>query len=148
MTDSAIETTTQPPHLVLYDGTCGLCDRSVQWLLRHDPAGTFCYAPLQGETAATVRQRHPEIPAAVDSMVLVPNYDTEAEAAHLRSDAVCRILQYLGGPWRLLGSVGLAVPRPLRDAVYRFIARIRYRVFGTVAACGLPDPETRRRFLP
>ncbi|MFZ5479328.1 MAG: thiol-disulfide oxidoreductase DCC family protein [Myxococcota bacterium] len=131
-----------PPPIVLYDGTCGFCDASVRWLLAHDRAGVFRYAPLQGETAASLRARHPEIPADIDTLVLV-----EGDRVSLRSTAVARILARLPSPWRVLGWLRV-VPRPLRDLGYRAFAAVRYRVWGRVEACRVPRPEERERFLP
>jgi predicted DCC family thiol-disulfide oxidoreductase YuxK len=136
-----------PPATVFFDGICGFCDREVRWLLHRDPDGRLHYAPLQGETAAAVRAAIPgSIPEELATMVFV-----ERDAAGLRfsyrSDAAMRILARSGAsPWTL--RLLRLVPRPLRELGYRIIARIRYRVWGKLDECRVPQPEQRERFLP
>jgi predicted DCC family thiol-disulfide oxidoreductase YuxK len=135
--------------VVLYDGYCGLCDRSVRWLVEADRRSVLRYAPLQGETAAPVLERH-GIPTGgdFDSFILVENLGRPDERLRQRSDGALAALVALGG-WRAaLGRVARLVPRILRDAVYDFIARRRVRWFGRLEACRIPTPEERRRFLP
>jgi predicted DCC family thiol-disulfide oxidoreductase YuxK len=136
------QTPTADAPLVLYDGTCGLCDASVQWLLDHDREGVLRFAPLQGETAAALRARHPEIPEELETIVLV-----EGETVSLRSTAVFRVLARLPSPWRRLAWLRF-VPRPVRDLGYRLVAAVRYRVWGRTETCRIPRPEERARFLP
>lgn len=133
-------------NLVLYDGVCGLCDRAVQFLLEKDRAGAFHYAALQGETAAAVRQRHPEL-EGVDSMVFVRDHDSPDERVFLRSGAALEIAATLGGFWWVLSWLRV-VPRPLRDFVYDQVARRRYGWFGKFDSCKVPAPAVRARFLP
>lgn len=142
-TTSAAESAELPPRLFLYDGVCGLCDRSVKLLLRIDrEREAFHYAPLQGETAALLRQRHRDIPTELDSVVFV-----DAGRVWLRSRAFVRAARYMPMPWRLLRALAI-IPWPLADLVYRAVARVRYRVFGRFDSCQLPDPAERARFLP
>jgi predicted DCC family thiol-disulfide oxidoreductase YuxK len=125
---------------------CGFCDRAVDWLLEHDRSERLHFASLQGETAAALRRRHPEIPDDVDTMVYV-EIDAEGEQVHLRSDAVFRILAELTGPWRRLAWLRW-IPGPLADAGYRFFARRRYRLFGKLDdECRVPLPGERARFV-
>ena len=140
---------TSPPPVawVLYDGVCGLCDRTVAWLLRHDRRGALRFAPLQGEIAAAVRARHPELPPLDATMVLVEAPEGAAERVRVRSDAALAIVARLGGGWRLLAALGRLAPPPLRDLVYRFVARRRKRWFGELAACRVPTAAERARFL-
>jgi predicted DCC family thiol-disulfide oxidoreductase YuxK len=133
---------TRPTRIVLYDGVCGLCNRTVQFLLRVDRQRALVFAPLQGETAAALRARHPEIPDDLDTVVYV-----EDERVYLRSRVFVRAARHLPYPWKL-GRWLWIVPWPLADLLYRLIARIRYRVFGKYDACRVPDPEQRARFLP
>jgi predicted DCC family thiol-disulfide oxidoreductase YuxK len=135
------------PAWILYDGVCGLCDRSVRWLLARDLRGAFRFAPLQGATAARVRSRHPALPPIDETMVLVESPESEAERVRVRSDAALAILARLGGGWQLLAALGRLVPPPLRDAVYRFVARRRKRWFGELTACKVPAAAERERFL-
>lgn len=133
--------------LVLFDGVCAVCDATVQWILDHDPERRFHFAPLQGPTAAEVLARHPEIPANLDSIVFIEVGPGGVERATWHSTAILRMASALRAPWRWL-AVFLVVPRFLRDPFYRAFAAIRYRVFGKLESCRLPDPGTEDRFLP
>ena len=125
--------------VVLFDGVCNLCNASVTFIIDRDPEALFRFAPLQSDVGrALVAECEVE---GEDSIVLV-----EDGRCHVRSDAALRIARRLDGLWPLLGVL-LIVPRPLRDAVYRLIARNRYRWFGKQDACRLPTPDLRARFL-
>ncbi len=128
--------------VVLYDGTCGLCHRSVRWLLRHERDHALQFAPLQGATAAALRVRHPEIPQLVSTVVLVDN-----DHVYLRSKAFLYAAKHLRAPWRW-AAVWRWIPGFLPDLGYRLIAAIRYRVWGRAELCDLPAPDERARFLP
>lgn len=131
--------------MLFYDGHCGLCHRAVRFVLRHDRSGNaFRFAPLQGPTfqARVSADRRVRLP---DSIVVL----TKEGSLLARSDAFLHILRRLGAGWRILGGVLAVIPRPLRDAVYDFIARIRYRVFGTREDwCPVVPPDLRARFDP
>lgn len=127
--------------VVYYDGICGLCDRFVQFVLSRDRAGRYHFAPLQGSTAKA-RLPVPQDPAALTTVVL----DDEGRL-RTRSDAALAILAGLGGLWRMASALRV-VPRPLRDAVYDWIARNRHRWFGRREACRVPEREQAQRFLP
>lgn len=130
---------TDPP-LLLYDGSCGFCARSVQFLLRHEGARRdLRFAPLDGATGRRIRSAHPGL-QGVDSMVWV-----EGGRALARSDGVLRAARYLGGGWRVLGVLGEGLPRSLRDGAYRLVASHRHRLAGP--ACVVPTAAQRARFL-
>lgn len=133
--------------LLLYDGTCGLCDRAVRFTFTHDVRGTIRAAPLDGPTADAVRARFPWA-TAVDSVLLLERGADGVPRLLAHSDAAIGILRRLGGGWAALGAVAALVPRPLRDLAYRGVARVRYRIFGRVDACALPPPAWRDRLLP
>lgn len=128
--------------IVLYDGTCGLCHKSVQWLLRHERDHDVRFAPLQGPTAASLRAQHPEIPQTLESLVLV-----DRDRVYLRSKAFLHAARYLRAPWRWAYRMRW-LPAVLLDLGYRVIARLRHRIWGHADACDLPSPEHRARFLP
>lgn len=130
---------------MLFDGVCVFCEGAVRWLMARDPAGRLRFAALQGETAAALRARHPEIPEAVETMVLVER-EGGAERVFRDSDAVFRVLGVLGSPWRHLARLR-ALPRALTDAAYRLFVRNRYRLFGRRDVCRVPSPEEAPRFL-
>lgn len=134
--------TTHP--VVLFDGVCNLCNASVQWLLERDRAGRLRYASLQSAVAREILSEHlgqDEIEALPDAIVLV-----DEAGVHTSSTAALRIAGTLGLPWKAL-VVFLAVPRVVRDALYRWVARNRYRWFGHRDTCMVPTPEVAGRFL-
>lgn len=137
---------TLPPRLVLYDGVCGLCDKSVQWLLEHDPTGRLVYAPLEGPTAAAVLERH-DLPGGLDSIVFVERDELGIERVHWRSRAILRIVSHLPGGWRRLSWLRV-FPALLTDLGYRFVAAVRYRIWGKLDVCRVPREDQRARFLP
>ena len=127
--------------LVLYDGECGLCSRSVQAILRWDPAGHFHFTPLQSPLGQRLLTEANLPTQDFDTLVLV---DAKG-AVRQRSDAVLGILAALPR-WRWT-VIGWAIPRVLRDAAYAWIARRRHRLFRRPSACMTLRPEWRRRFL-
>lgn len=129
--------------LVLYDGVCGMCDRTVQFLLDEDTAKILRFSPLQGETA----QRRKDLPDNLRSVVFISQTAAGQEKVYFRSDAILQILHQMGGFWRVVSWLRI-VPRPIRDGVYDVIARYRYRWFGKFDACRIPSVESRARFLP
>lgn len=133
--------------IILYDGVCGLCNRLVQFLLKHDKHGRLRFASLQSDFAEKVLRRHGFDAKDLDTVHVVENYDQPGERVLQRSDAILRAGRELGGFWTASSSVARIVPRPLRDLVYRFVATNRYRVFGKYDSCMLPDPSQRSRFL-
>ena len=135
----------EPAGWVLFDGVCGLCHRTVDFLLRADRRGRLRFATLQGPTAARLLAQADH---NLDlETVLYARHPAGARPDLLdRSNAILAILEDLGGPWRAAAALRL-VPRPLRDAVYRFVAARRYRWFGKRDACRVPTPAERDRFL-
>ena len=132
--------------VLLYDGLCGFCDGTVQFILKHDRRGTLRFATLQGEYARGVIARHPEL-HGVDSLVFVePADDSAGERISVRSAGALRLARYLGGPWHIARAVAI-VPRFLRDWGYDRFARVRYRVFGRYDSCPIPSPAQRARFI-
>ena len=133
--------------IVFYDGVCGLCNALVQFLLKRDRHARLRFASLQSDIAAKVLNRHGINPKDLDTLHLVIDYERPAERVLNRSDAVLRAGRELGGVWTVLATIAQVIPRPLRDSVYRFVARNRYRVFGKYETCMLPDPSQQHRFL-
>lgn len=133
-------------HLLLYDGDCGLCSRVVQFVLPRDRRARFRFAALQGDTARALLSRYGKNPDALDTVYAVVDAGTPSERLLDRSDAGLFVLEQLGGAWRLAAPLWL-VPRVVRDAVYRYIARNRIAWFGRADACTLPAPEHRARFV-
>jgi predicted DCC family thiol-disulfide oxidoreductase YuxK len=132
--------TTEHP-VVLFDGVCNLCNNSVQFLIQRDPKAHLRFTSLQSETGQRLQTEHGIDSQSLDSMLLV-----EGGRLYRESDATLRMARHLKGAWPLLGAFRI-IPRPLRNLVYRWIARNRYRWFGKTEACWLPTPELRARFL-
>ena len=133
--------------VLLYDGVCGLCNRLVQFTLRHDHQDIFCFASLQGPRGARILERHGQSPADLDTFYVVMDLDQPGEQLRARSDAALFVFRELGGAWRLLAAIGGILPKFLRDAAYNLVARNRYRVFGKFDTCPLPNPKDRHKFL-
>ncbi len=126
--------------ILLFDGNCHLCAGSVQWVLKRDKAGLFYFAPLQSELGRQTL-KHLGVSESLNSVVLVVG-----DRAYARSDAALETARCLGFPWSLL-TVFRLVPRFIRDAVYDWIARNRYRWFGHSETCWMPKAEWKERFL-
>lgn len=164
-----------PRPILLYDGVCGLCNRLVQFILRHDPCGGFRFASLQSETATRILERHGVDAQDLDTVYVVVNYGRTDEEILPRSDAVIFMLRHLGAAepssgrpdqktgstaakaptapppglkrWRFAAYLLQIVPRPIRDWGYRVVASNRYRIFGRYDTCPIPSEQTRARFL-
>lgn len=130
---------------LFYDGHCGLCHRAVRFVLAEDSNdAAFRFAPLQGETFE--RLVPPGQRAGLPDSIVI---QTREGALLVRSSAFIHILRRLGGGWRVVAGILAVVPRPLRDAAYDFVARVRYRIFGRQDdVCPLVLPELRKRFAP
>jgi predicted DCC family thiol-disulfide oxidoreductase YuxK len=129
------------PSIVYFDGLCNLCDGFVRLVLARDRRRRFRFASLQGETA----RRRLEGRFTGDALATVVL--EEPRRFRIRSDAALAILAGLGGPWRLAGALRV-IPRPLRDAMYDYVARKRFAWYGRRDACRIPTPEEAARFLP
>ena len=130
---------------MLYDGLCGFCDASVQWLLTHDKDDKFRFSPLQSDTALQIVSRNP-LPPGLDSIVLVLGAGTADERVLWHSAAIFAICRELRMPWRALSWYG-GLPRAFTDFCYKLFARNRYLVWGRKEACRIPTPAERARFL-
>lgn len=124
--------------VLFFDGVCNLCNGAVQWILKRDKQERFLFAPLQSELGEKLQQKAGR---KLDSLIL-----QHGGKVFVKSSAALEVARLLGLPWALLSVVRI-VPRPLRDAVYDWIARNRYRWFGKKDACMLPTPALRARFL-
>ena len=127
--------------VVLFDGVCNLCNGWVKFVVRRDPAGRFRFASLQSPFAAEALGGRGFPHDFLGSIVLLEN-----GVVHTKSDAVLRVARGLSAPWPL-ATVFWVVPRAVRDVVYDWIARNRYRWFGKRDACMLPGPDDAARFL-
>ena len=131
------------PHrhpVILFDGVCNLCHGTIRFLVRHDDAGVFRFAPLESPVGRALLLERGLPTEDHDSFVLVEGDDT-----YRKSTAALRVARRLDLPWRLAWALR-RVPLRLRDAVYDLIAEYRYDVFGKKDACEVPEPEVRARF--
>jgi len=127
--------------IIVFDAECLLCSANAQFVLDHDRQGRFLLASMQGEAGSALYRRFGIDPADPDTLIVV-----EGDRVRRDSDAILAIWAGLGWPWRA-GAMFRVVPRPLRDSVYRWVARNRYRLFGKRDTCWLPDPAFRDRML-
>jgi len=136
-----------PGHtLVLYDGVCGLCNRLVAFLLRHDKRDGFRFASLQSELGQTLLRSHGLNTADLDSVVVIKDLYAPNEQVFTRSAAILTCLNGLGGAWRAAAAAKI-VPLGIREASYKLIARHRYQIFGKHEVCPMPKPQDRVKFL-
>ena len=129
--------------IVFFDGVCNLCNGAVQFLLRHDRHKRLRFAPLQGETARKMLIGLETGDGQVENSFIL----LEAGKVYSRSTAALRTCRYLSWFWRMAYGM-IIIPRFIRDGVYNFVARHRYRWFGKRDSCMIPTPELRARFLP
>jgi len=135
----------QSVSLILIDGECVFCNHWAMWILDRDRKKRFVIGSLQSaEGKAILQALNPSFPAhSLDTVVLLDN-----QTVYTHSTAILKILGHLGG-WYRLASLFLAIPRPLRDAAYRFIARHRHRLMGQKGdSCRIIPPELKKRTLP
>lgn len=127
--------------IIVFDAVCVLCCANARFVLRHDRAGVFRLASTQGEVGATLYQSFGIDPHHPDTLIVV-----DGDQALRNSDAVLAIYGGLGWPWRAALLFKL-LPRLLRDPLYRWVARNRYRIFGKRESCWMPGPEHEGRIL-
>jgi predicted DCC family thiol-disulfide oxidoreductase YuxK len=141
MSEDAHRTAGSDGPIILFDAECVLCSANAQFVLKHDKAARFRLASMQGDVGAAIYRRYGVDPRDPSSMLVV-----EGARVCRDSDAVLRIYEVLGLPWSLLGVLRI-VPAVLRDPVYRWVARNRYRLFGKRETCWVAPPEYRDRLL-
>jgi predicted DCC family thiol-disulfide oxidoreductase YuxK len=132
--------------VLLYDGDCAFCARSVRFLLDHDTRRRDArFAAKAGDAGRDLLARHPQL-AGVDSLVWIDS-SAGAEVALVRSDALLAIAGYLGGGWAVLGQLSRIIPRALRELGYRVIAANRRRLSFGAPACVIFSPAEQARVL-
>ena len=127
--------------IILFDAECVLCSANAQFVLKRDKAGRFRLAAMQSEVGAGLYRAQGMDPADPSSIVVIDDGRVRQD-----SDAVLSIYEGLGFPWRLLAALRI-VPALLRDPVYLWIARNRYRLYGKRESCWVAPPEYRKRIL-
>ena len=126
--------------IILFDGTCAFCERSVRFIATRDN-GYFKFGASQNPEGVVLLAKYGTSREATRSLIVIEN-----DEISLRSTAVLRIARRMTAPWRW-AAVFLHVPRPIRDAVYRVVAAIRHRIAGRSNACDIPPPEIRARLI-
>lgn len=134
--------TTAPRLLILFDGVCNLCERTVQFVIRHDRNARFRFAALQSSAARQVLDQVDYRQDGLSSVLLI-----EDGRLYRKSQAALRIAKRLDGAWPLFYYVFFWVPAIIGDPVYDFIGKRRYEWFGKKQECWIPDADLRRRFL-
>ncbi len=130
--------------VIVFDGVCLLCSRWVRFLLKHDSAARYRFVSMQSDSGRALLLEHGLDSGSPLSFLLV-----EDGRGYTDSDAIARVLHGLGRRrWRWLSHGMLLVPRWLRDPLYRFVARHRYRIFGQSRSCFVPTPDQHERFMP
>jgi len=129
-----------PVSVILFDGTCAFCERSVRLIATRDN-GYFQFGASQNPEGRALLEQFGTSREATRSIILI-----EGERIYLRSDAVLRIAARMRAPWKY-AAVFLWVPRPIRDRMYNFVAAVRMRIAGPSNACEIPPPEIRARLI-
>ncbi|TLS35813.1 thiol-disulfide oxidoreductase DCC family protein [Pseudalkalibacillus caeni] len=127
-------------NIILFDGECNFCDKSVQFIIKRDKKAIYKFGSIQSDEGQEILKKY-RVPQGIDSLILV-----EGNKCYLKSSAALRICKNLQGAWKLLYGI-LIIPKPIRDIVYSFVAKNRYKWFGKKESCMLPSPEIRKRFL-
>ena len=130
----------QTKPVIFFDGLCNLCNGAVQFIIERDQKNTFHFASLQSEFAKAKLVNFDIDPTQLNSFILLEN-----EAIYQRSTAALRVTKKLKGLWPLL-YVFIVVPHFIRDGVYNYIAKNRYKWFGKKESCWLPNEELKNRF--
>lgn len=133
--------------LVVYDGHCGFCNRSVRWFLVRDRRDRLRFAPSEAPMVAGLLSRQGLSVLAPNTIVVAEDAGGPRERVFSRSEAVIVLLRQLGPPWPLAAALLRVIPRSGRDFGYTVVARPRYRIAGRFAACPIPTAEERRHFL-
>lgn len=132
---------TEPPaSVVLFDGVCNVCNASVNFIIDHDSRRRFRFASLQSDVGRRLAAEH-GLPGDLKTVALI-----DGAASYVESSAALRIAGQLDGAVRWLRCLSI-IPRPIRDAFYRFFSARRYAWFGRTETCRVPTPEIRARFL-
>ena len=127
--------------VILFDGVCNFCNRSINIILKHDKDNYFQFAPSQSNAAIDFIQQYRIDQKAIASVILIDN-----EKVYTKTDAVIQIAMHLSG-WPKSLRLLKFIPKPFRDFGYSLIANNRYRIFGKKASCMIPEDAIRDRFL-
>jgi predicted DCC family thiol-disulfide oxidoreductase YuxK len=147
--DAAVEkyrTQIEGRPVLLFDGVCVFCNRTVQFLIRRDREATLRFVPLESPLGQALLAQY-NAQQGLEGIILITNALTPSARLSRRTEAFSDMLQLLPLPWSTLGKTFRLVPRFLREFGYGLFARYRYRLFGRHATCPIPSPEQRSRIL-
>ncbi len=130
-----------PQHLLLFDGVCNLCNTSVQYVIKHDTKQKFKFASLQSDAAKEILLQYKVKNSNLDSIILI-----HKEQLFDKSSAILILLKILGGFHSIL-YIFIIIPKSIRDAVYNYIAKNRYKWYGKMDSCMIPSANLKNRFL-
>lgn len=128
--------------LILFDGVCNLCNSSVQYVIKHDKKNLFMFTALQSDIGQEIIKNHKIDTSKIDSILLY----TPEKGIDYKSTAALKIAQQLGFPQNLM-SVFFIIPAFIRNWVYDYIAKNRYKWYGKKDACMIPTPELKSKFF-
>ena len=128
--------------IVLFDGVCNLCNNTIQRIIKRDKKDLFRFAALQSETGEKLTTDRNIDTSKVDSIILIE----PGVAYYVKSEAALKIGRHLKG-YRTMSRVLNLFPSGLRNIVYDFVARNRYKWYGKKDQCMVPTPELRAKFL-
>ncbi|HIQ27022.1 MAG TPA: DUF393 domain-containing protein [Sulfurovum sp.] len=126
-------------NIIIFDGVCNLCSSAVQFIIRHDTNAYFYFTSLQSDVGKALVKKYKL--EDVDSIVLI-----QGETFFTYSDAVIEIIKYLDGKWKYF-TILQYIPKIIRDLIYQYIAKYRYRIFGRQDICMMPSEKNKSRFL-
>lgn len=127
--------------IILFDGVCNLCNHAVQFIIKRDPDFKFVFASMQSETGIAILNTHGISSTNMKSFVFIEN-----ESVYTKSTAALKIAKQLKGPIQFL-YLFIIVPSFIRDIIYLTIANNRYRLFGKINSCMVPNPSLKNRFI-
>ncbi len=127
--------------IILFDGVCNLCNSSVVFAIKRDKSDVFRFAALQSEVGEKLVSKFNIDTSKTDSIILIDD-----EKYYEKSSAALRIAKHLSGGWPLLYFF-IIIPKFIRDSVYNFIAKNRYKWYGKKESCMIPTPELQAKFL-
>lgn len=126
-------------NIIMFDGVCNVCSSAVEFIIRYDTNAYFYFASLQSDVGKALLKKHKL--EDVDSIVFI-----QGETFFTYSDAVIEIIKYLDSRWKYL-TMFKYIPKTIRDFIYKYIAKYRYRIFGRRDVCMIPSEKNKSRFL-
>lgn len=127
--------------LLLFDGICNLCNTSINYIIKRDKRQLFKFASLQSDAAKQVLLQFNEKKYSIDSIILIYN-----NSIYYKSSAILKLLSIMGGIYSV-SAIGYIIPKKLRDKLYDYIAKNRYKWFGKRESCMLPTTDLEQRFI-